>query len=217
MNNFYEEIKNIFDDDLDRKTLEYRINCFIHACDIDLTESNWEKIISEIGIPYINKTGSNHNISFAKTLDRRRGKNAVLIGKYRNLDFCFINYFGWDNKKRQIIEYPYSISLAKYIKEKAYCLKIDAIDTNEIKVNVIESSKDGTIKQEIEFSSKYIEFNKVLKFIKGFVNNPELIFDTYDRETNNDFMNILNKVSIEDDELNKPEGMLKKLFKKLHI
>ena len=29
MNNFYEEIKNIFDDDLDRKTLEYRINVIL--------------------------------------------------------------------------------------------------------------------------------------------------------------------------------------------
>ena len=72
---FCKEIMNIYKvEELDSETLKYRINKFIYACGMDLTDSILSEDISKTNLPYVCKKKSDdditYNINFARYYDR---------------------------------------------------------------------------------------------------------------------------------------------------
>ena len=72
--------------DLDSKTLTYRIDGFIKACNMNLEDCYFTKEISSFRMPYINihndNAGLNYDVNFAYNYDHDMGKNYSLFGKY---------------------------------------------------------------------------------------------------------------------------------------
>lgn len=223
--NFCEEIKNEYKvEELESKTLSYRFNGFIYACDIDLRESDWIKEISPMRIPYINKkyedSNKKYNVNFSRNYNHEKGNSMFVIGEYNNLKFLFMNYYDEDKKIDKINEIPFHITLGKSYNEFAYQLDMETISKTNVKffIKKLKEKSLVVIPNTLTFTADVTDFGKILKLVKSFVHNPELVFIAYNEIMNRKEVSFSNKelsvALVEDEKLDKPKKKKRKILKK---
>ena len=165
------------------KTLIYRIDSFIEACNMDLENCYLDKEISSTMVPYINahsdEEENKYSVNFSYHYDREKGKQYTLLGKYHDLTFYFINYYDKDKNKNKINEIPFTMSLDKIFKKFGYALKIESANGSIIRVILIKYRNGEKLHNKISFVSNIKSFDDVFGIIESFVSNPKLLFNTY--------------------------------------
>ena len=182
--NFCDEIREKYNIvELDSTTLSYRINGFINACNMDLSNSLCTKEISLMFLPYINKQHDDeklkYSVNFARGYDASRGPYFIMTGKYNDLEFAYINYYSKDRNKKKLNEIPYRISLSKAYNDATYLLNIEAGKGVKPRFDVTMNKETETLPIKVTFDSSIREFEVVLNTVKLFTINPEQVFDLY--------------------------------------
>ena len=183
MSNFVDEVKRLLGvGDIDSKTMIYRFNGFISSCKLDLTNAMWNIKGRDTNNPYISTQSedkdNNYNINISDGYESGKGKVLILIGKYNDLSMFLLNYCDKDILKFKINEIPFKMKLKKTINNNDYLLEIECDNTNSLCIFKITKNNyslnfDGTIK-----------FDKILKIVESFTNNPEFVFDKYSEVIN---------------------------------
>ncbi len=221
--NYCDEMKDQYKiEELESETLKYRINKFMYACGMDLTESSWEKDISTTRLPYIYKKmddeAINYDVRFARSYDREKGKCFILIGKYNDLNLMFINYFDKDKRKNRVNEIPFHILLSKNY-GAAYQLEIRSTSSTHAKFFVKKNIPFDMLPNVVVFQADVKDFGQVLKLVKSFVHNPALVFKIYDAQINSKEVVLTNKdlssALVVDENLDKPLSGVQKVIKKI--
>lgn len=181
--NYCDEIKNKYKiEELNSLTLSTRINGFINACGMNLENSICTKEISPTLVPYINKKRDDdrlkYNINFANGYDTN-GKYFILLGKYNDLDFVFKNYFEKDRNKEKINELPFMVSINMPYNEYLYVMDIETVKGSKTKFSITKRGTREGMFNQFTFYSNIKDFEKILKIIEYFKENPEIVFITY--------------------------------------
>ena len=222
--NFCDEIiREYRAEELDSKTLKYRINKFIYACGMDLSDSLWVKDISSTNLPYIFKKKTDgditYSINFARDYDREKGRNFILIGEYNGLKLMFVNYFEKDKRNDIVNEIPFHILLSKEYKDAAYQLEINAGQNLKAKFIIKKNKESDILPSVVTFQANVNDFGKILKLVKSFVHNPDLVFRVYDEKLNSKEVIFTNKdldaALVVDEKLDKPVSGIQKIIKKI--
>lgn len=220
---YVEELKKEFNiDELKSKTLSYRIDGFTLACRLDLSNSICEKLVSPNFLPYINKKmvedETNYNINFARGYDNN-GKYFIMLGKYNELNILFKNYFDEDKNLKKINNLPFEISLGEIYNDFAYQLKIISEDGMRAKFEVTKSKEGESLSQNLYFYGNIMHFSRILRIVRSFRDNPEIVFKTYNDEMKKQKIvftsNILDKMAEKDETFDEPTGKKGKILKKL--
>ena len=182
------ELKNGFDiKELDSMTLSSRIDGFVSACNLDLSNSLCEKLISVTRVSYVNKKLNEdklkYNINFARGYDDKLGRYFIIIGKYNDLDLLFTNYYGKDRNLNKINSLPYQITLMKMFDNYNYSINIES-NGLKTKFELVKRKDDNELNNTLAFYANVRDFNKTLMIVKSFVNNPKVVFDTYNEVMN---------------------------------
>lgn len=216
---YYDDIKNKYQiEELNSNTFEYRINGFIKACSMDLDNCVFSKEISPLHIPYINtnsdEEGLKYNINFSYHFHQENGKNYVMNGTYNDLEFVFTNYYKNDKNKNRINDLPFWITISEKVNNTSYTIRMDTIVSTMVKFIIIKTDEERS--DRLVFYANTRNFSNVLKLIKSFVGNPELIYNHYDKIMNEKEVifstNELCSPLIDDKELDIPK---KKMLKKI--
>lgn len=224
------------------QTLTYRINGFAKACGMSKLKTNIQRNSDSV-LFYRSKNKKNieedpsYYIAINKTT---REEGLSISGYYGNINFVFDNYFDKDTDlDSKILDLPYSISLYKTFDNEEKNMTPDTIlystkDSDKLSVRyytfhltienlcgltkfVIEKYQEGksnTLFSTVAFYSGNTEFSKVLKLIKAFMYNPDLVYMTYAEVMKNKVVtftkNEIDLAIMEDKELNKPRRKVKK-------
>ncbi len=202
-------------EELNSKTLIYRIDGFMEACNMNLENSICEKKISSFRTPYINKTnhedGIEYSVNFMYIYDCDKGNNFTVIGNYEDLDFAFINYYDKDKNKNRIGEIPFSIMIEKKVNDSIYNIEMNSTLAKQVEFII---KKDD---ERLCFYANILDFSKILNLVNSFVTNPEIVFETYNEIMNKKkvvFTNgDLNKAIEEDERFEKPADKFVKKIK----
>ena len=221
--NFVDEIKKEFNvGELESATLKYRINGFIYACNMNLEDSICVKRISPTRLPYINKKKeeeTSYDINFTLGRDREKGRSTILLGKYGDLNVYFVNYYDQDKRKDRVNEIPFQIVVAKMYHDYAYQIDIQTVSNSQVKFIIKKSKESEMLPGIVSFLANITDFSKVLKLVKSFVHNPELVFVAYDNVVNSKDIVFttrdLNVALVKDEKLDKPTSKTGKILKKL--
>jgi len=210
-------------DIFNNKTFRYRINGFAYACnlkDIGIL-GNSAILFNTTGFDkYGNKENSDEHSYFISIneQDYSKGKSVILKGQYDDLVFTFINYYKKEKLDKKIIDIPFYISLEKKIDKDKYEFVIETVHDMKTKFSMAKCTeyKDRTLNNNISFYANVTDFSKILKLVKGFVYNPQLGFDTYSEIIHQQSIvftsNMLDKMVMQDENLDKPVGKIKKLI-----
>ena len=238
-NKFNVNLANM-DKSFNNKTLRYRINGFAYACgmkDIPVTKLTaiekiywldkgpYREIELDSGVIFSTHgdkrtcEGPNYFISVNKNEHGLFGKVILISGYYNDLSFAFTNYYDNKNIDKKVVELPFAISLAILIDKDNYTLNIDTVRGVETKFTISKyrEFKKRTTSSTQTFYANVLDFSKILKLVKSFVYNPILFFDTYNELINSKKITITNsdldKGLMQDENLNKPVGKIKKIIK----
>ena len=211
--------KNTFCDEIDSKTLAYRIDGFLYACNYTLKEDAHEQVWKIFEKQYENIVNFDQNdekklnILVKKQIDPKRGNYIMLKGESDDLMFVFNNYYGKKKIDKKIMEIPFDIVLIKKFNDMEYQMILGTNVDKEVRFTVIKNNE-----KKIVFYANIFDFSKILKLVKSFVKNPDVVFNTYSEvisEKRISFTNTdVNKVIENDKNLDKPAS---KLMKKIKI
>ena len=223
--NYCEEIKTKYKvDEFNSKTLSYRINGFIKACNMNLENSVCNKDISTHRLEYDKLeyvNNENNKIQYTINLTKNTSDDAKvsLVGKYDDLSFSFINYIDEDEHYNKIRELPFRLSLTNEFDGFKYDLEINTISKYRTKFIIRKGKEEMLIPYIISFQANILDFSLVLKLIKSFVINPDLVFTSYSDVMNKKNPTItcsdLGKGIVEDESLNEPVKGIKKIIRSL--
>ena len=218
-------MNNIFSN----KTLNYRINGFAYACKMEdvslpskLATNNGKDDIGYNQVLFGKTDELDYFISVSTSKDKNLGESVTLNGYYNDLIFTFTNYYKLGKMyklDKKVMELPFKISLTKKVDKDNYVLNIETNNGMETKFNIhkYREYKNHSISSEYTFYSNIEDFSNVLKLVKAFVYNPELLFTTYDEINNRKKVvftsNDVNKGLMQDNNLDKPVGKIKKIMK----
>ena len=217
-----ELIKEYKVEELDSMTLKYRIDGFVYACGMDLSDSFCFKEISPARIPYINKHKNDgeikYNINFIRSYDRQKGKNFVLLGKYCDLNLYFVNYFNDDKRKNRINEIPFNLSIGKVYDNIPFKLDITSILKKQTRFVISRNYENSGISDIVSFDANITSFSIVLRLIKLFIKDPDIAYivckditNQNKKITSEDLSEILER----DEKLDKPVYGVQKIMKKI--
>lgn len=216
----------------DNKTLSYRINGFAKACNMDNLFTA-PRINDQVIFNKRNKDSNetNYYIVVNPSID---ANGTTISGYYGDLNFAFSNYYNSEEDlDSEIKELPFSISLYKtfgkvksiidpknitrntkdsdVLSVKNYTFHLIIETEGELTKFVIEKfqeKKSNTVYSRVAFYNNSVDFSEVLKLIRSFVYNPELVFITYGEVMKNKMVLFSNEeidsAIMEDHSLDKP-------------
>ncbi len=178
MSNFVDEVKRLLGvRDFSSKTMIYRFNGFLLSCNLDLTSAMWNIKSRDTNNPYISAQSedkdNNYNINISDGYETGKGKVLLLIGMYNDLKLFLANYCDKDYNKLKINELPFKIKLKKPVDNIEYLLEIECDNLNSL--CIFKISKDN---YSLNFDGT-IKFDKILKIVESFANDPKYVFDKY--------------------------------------
>lgn len=221
---FCEEIINKYKvEELNSETLKYRFNKFVYACGMDLSDTLWDKDISSTRLSYIYKRKKdeniNYDIKFARNYDQEYGPNFILIGEYNDLKLMFANYYEKDKRKDVVNEIPFRIVLSKKYKDATYQMEIMTTSNIRNKFLIKKNKESDMFPNVVVFQANIFDFGQILKLVKSFVYNPELVYRVYDEKINSKEVILsnsdLNAALVVDEKLDKPIRGIQKIIKKI--
>lgn len=224
--NFSEEIKDKYKVNvLNSKTLSYRINGFIKACNMDLGNSMCSKEITTHRLEYAkleynNQDNSDINYNIRFFMDNNENGNYVsLNGNYNGIKLEFTNYIDDDNNYEKIYELPFKVSLKTKKDNFEYDLEIATLSKLNNKFILRKNNEKMLVPYIITFKANILDFGIILRLIKSFVNDPEQLFNEYNSIFNQKeciFNNKdITKSIVKDDSLEEPVKGLKKIIRRL--
>ena len=213
--------KLLSEKEFDSEIIKNRMECFLKSCSINIDDEskcNDKKCDIEY-VDYYNELGTTSS-------SVQYNRNISINGEYDDLKFVFTLTYNIDTTKNEIRNIPFMIHLNKNYDDSIYCLKMESIDfyngrnNRRVVFNIYKKSRNN-FKLVIHrcFYSNISDFDKVLRIVKSFVNNPESVFkicndimirDMKSKFTNND----IKKFSIKEDNSSK---LLIKLKKKVKL
>ena len=209
-------------EELDSVTLKYRIDGFIYACGMDLSDSPCFKDISPTRTSYINKhkniKGLKYNVNFTRSYDYENYDNFVLLGRYNKLDFYFVNYFTFDRKDR-INELPFKISIEKVIDNIPYKLDIVSLSKKQARFSIRRVNEKELPSNVVNFVTNITDFSIILRLIKTFIRDPEIAYLVCKEVVSKSKKNIIGKnldnILDTDKKLDEPIIGISKIIKKI--
>lgn len=214
-------------DAFNNKTLRYRINGFAYACnmrDIGITRRAGVLFNGSGLNNYRNNKVINEHSYFISTSESsdKKVKSVSLSGQYNDLSFSFVNYYDHEKKlDRKIVDLPFSISLEKKVDDYTYQFDVKTDNGDRVKFifTKYKEDKNRTLRDEVAFYANVLDFSKILKIVKSFVYNPQLVFNTYNEIMQQQHIvftnNMLDKMVMQDANLDKPMGKIKKKIKSI--
>ena len=223
---YCEEIKTQYKvEELNSKTLTYRINGFLKACNMNLENSLCKKDIRTHRLEYdtleyVNKDDSEIKYSVILTKNTNDDKSRMsLSGNYGDLKLSFSNYIDDDKNYDKISEIPFKVSLSKVVDIFKYDLEISTVSKTRTKFIIRKGNDKMIVPYIITFQANVLDFSIILKIIKGFVINPELVFDSYSDVMNKKnptlTCNDLSKGMVEDESLDEPVKGIRRVVRSL--
>lgn len=206
--------------ELNSKTLKYRINGFLKACNMNLENSTCTKDIGDFKIEYINKNNQEeqYNINFYFG-SNDKGNNITISGNYNDLNFRFTNYYDGDKNYGKINELPFYISLKNRYQDFKYDMEVATHNKSRTKFIIRKYTDKMLVPYIITFQANVLDFSIILKLVKAFVSNPELVFTSYsdvmDKKNPTLTCGDLNKGIIEDESLDEPVTGVKRIIRSL--
>lgn len=206
--------------ELNSKTLKYRINGFLKACNMNLENSICTKDISDFKLEYVNKNNQEeqYNINFYLSYNDK-GNNVTMSGDYNDLNFRYINYYDNDKNYNKINEIPFYIDLKKEYEDFKYELEVITLNKSRTRFIIRKSNDKMLLPYIIMFQANVLDFSIILKLVKAFVSHPELVFKSYkdvmDKKNPTLTCGDLGKGIIEDDSLDEPVTGVKKIIRSL--
>ena len=203
--------------ELNSKTLEYRVSGFLYACGVH-KENNYEyKPLIDIengkaqrGTTFCLNENDKLSVLVTKKRDSSYGDYINLEGESEDISFTFNNYYGNKKIDKKILEIPFFIE----IRNHDYILKIKTIEKERVEFYI----EDSSICRYTHFYANILDFSKILKLVKSFVNDPEFVYSTYEEIMDNKKVTFTNgdiaKAIENDDKLDKP---ISKIMKKIKI
>ena len=200
------------------KTLKYRIDGFAEACNMKNIG-----VVRNDGVLFNTKTKTDdikYYMAVNTCSNYQLGSGITISGYYGDLNFSFTNFRNLvEDLDRKIIELPFILSLFKKVDLDTYHLEIETVNGIETKFIITKSYEDKNkiIHSRLSFYANVTDFSIILKLVKSFVYNPQLVFATYNtiKEQKKIIFSgsELNKAIMQDENLDKPVGKIKKLIK----
>lgn len=205
-------------DELNSKTLEYRINGFIYACNFNLDSDKCDKkrfLLDNMyynGLVFNPEEDEECDFVIKRKYDVKNGDYFYMVGHSKDLNFVFNNYYGKKHIDNRVLDIPFDITLDKQFNDIVYQIIIETNSGINTKFIIIKENSE-----KLCFYANILDFSKVLNIVKSFVINPEIVYTTYNEIKNNkriDFSNTeLNEVINKDEKLEKPAGKFVKKLK----
>ncbi len=222
--NFVNDIKSKYRiDELESKTLEYRINGFIKACDMDLEKGVLSKDFSHSNIEYVYTKNEEiekpFDLKFFRSNNEKEGSSLTLMGNYNDIEVSFTNFTNKDKNYNKINELPFRLSIVKNFNDYIYTMDIVTIANPKVKFIIRKNSEKMMLPLVISFYANILDFSLILKLVKSFVVNPELVHTNYSeiiKQKSTGFTNgDLIKGITNDESLDEPVKGFKKLIRSL--
>lgn len=165
--------------EINSKTLGYRINSFLKACNIDLKDKEYDKILKQYehvftrGLVYNYGETDQFTIYAVKQQDQRNGDYVHMYGYNKEFSFAFDNYY--ENRKldKKIVDIPFNI-LIKF-NNINYGLRMETVFHKAVSFMVTKDIQDLT------FYNSVVDFEQILDIVSAFVTNPEEVYRIYSR------------------------------------
>jgi len=207
-------------DEINSKTIAYRINSFINACNLNIDINDYKKQ-SKIyenyyttGLIFNQNCDNQLEIFATKKQSDDHGDYVHIAGENDDLIFSFDNFYEKKKINQKIVDIPFNIYINKMFEGLEYSVKMESTYNKEVCFTFVE--EDG---HELCFYANILEFSKILNLVKAFISNPENVIRTYQRIMNNKkviFTNgDLDKSIDKDPEFEKPAGKIRKLYKRI--
>lgn len=227
-NNQLAEMNEVFNN----QTLTYRINGFAKACGMNNLFTA-QRINKQVLFNKRKKDSKEENYYIVVNPSIKED-GITISGYYGDLNFAFSNYYSEnDDLDSDIVDLPFSISLYKtfgkvkpiidpkhvtrdtkdsdVLSAKNYTFHLTIEKEGEKTKFIIEKfqeKKSNTLYSRLAFYNNSIDFSEVLKLIRTFVYNPELVFITYGEVMKNKMVLFSNdeidSAIMEDHSLDKP-------------
>lgn len=194
--NYYEELKEkVSGDAINTPTMEYRINSFMEAYDMNLEkgmveeEVNIDELREYLMLPTMvdecrlfTKKGKNSQYNVNAMIGNSNRINFINIyGNYKNSSFEYVNLYNKKIMNKEVVENPYQLKVSRITENRVY----DMIATKAkgktkfiFRSKSIENEYD---RKEITFYSKRNDIENVLSILSNFVKKPEVVFTTYEK------------------------------------
>ena len=163
--------------EISSKTLRYRINNFLKACNVDLSDKEYEKVLKQYehvftrGLIYNFGNEDQLSIYAVKQQDNKLGDYIHMYGRSKEFSFSFDNYYENKNLDKKIVDVPFNIIIK--FNNVDYGLRMETVFHKEVAFMVTKKL------QSISFYSSPVDFEQVLEVISAFVYNPEEVFKIY--------------------------------------
>ena len=116
-------------------------------------------------------------------------------------------------------EIPFHILLSKEYKDAAYQLEINTGQNLKAKFIIKKNKESDILPSVVTFQANVNDFGRILKLVKSFVHNPDLVFRVYDEKLNSKEVIFTNKdldaALVVDEKLDKPVSGIQKIIKKV--
>ena len=178
--NLVEDLLNrCYVDVLDSKTLNYRLNGFIYACGMDLSDGTNKQLVGGYELPLFERTltDSNNRVLLTWTRDTEKGDGVILDGEYNDLKCLFINYYEKDKNKNKVNQLPFIVSMKKKVDDTYYMLRMETDLAPRVQFYL--ATLNGDVLNETVFYASVLEFSKILRIVQAFNNDPEMVFSKY--------------------------------------
>ena len=219
--NFCDELKyTLFINELNSKTLEYRLNGFIYALKMNLEDGIYRPIVNTSSHNYTIKRKEDTyliKISVMDTHNNKHNRVFKLCGNYNNLEFEFINQYNNSINCGRIKNIPFKAFVKIKENDDVYQLLIESVTKEQVYIKLDKSK--SVDHESYSFGVNIMDFSQVLKLIKSFVNNPLVVYDTYKNIICNGKVILksgeLGSAYENDENLNQPLGKVMKRIKLL--
>ena len=213
--------------ELDSVTLAYCINGFMYACNVDTDNAIYKDVITRddyksATLTWNNDEDNHVRLSFSKILDKKDSTFLAINGEYKGLKFDYLNNYDNEILGKNVKYLPFVIKLVKEHEGFLYDMKMELIDKRRVVFNLKRKSNSNRILSYHRcFYANILEFSKILRIVKAFNDDPEMLFDTCNDIFINEVKpsltnNQINKLGSKDDKLNEPvSSKIKKKIKLL--
>jgi hypothetical protein len=141
------------------------------------------------------------------------------MGNYNDIEVSFTNFTDKDKNYNKINELPFRLSIVKNFNDYIYTMDIVTIANPKVKFIIRKNSEKMMLPLVISFYANILDFSLILKLVKSFVVNPELVHTNYSeiiKQKSTGFTNgDLIKGITNDESLDEPVKGFKKLIRSL--
>lgn len=175
---FCEELSEKFNNNIFKMpTIVYRLNGFVEACGLELTEET-----VTCNESFLKKTSNDNKYDIEiMNIYRKKGYKTIFInGSYDDFAFQFLNTFKEQRvKTNQIIEIPFTIKLCKMDDNIQYEMIVESNSHETSYIFLKDNLENEEENEKVKFYTKRVDIENVFGLLPSFIDNPRQVFETY--------------------------------------